>query len=110
MFIHNVILAIFSGLTCIYTVPIVYNIFSEYGLYDGLCNKIKDAYTETSYGFWVHMFYLSKFYEFVDTWIVIARGRRPITLQVRPSVISPIYLSNRFGKTTVIFAKLRYDQ
>jgi len=26
-------------------------------------------------------FYLSKYYEFVDTWLVIAKGRRPIFLQ-----------------------------
>mmetsp|Transcript_20978 Transcript_20978/g.18494 ORF Transcript_20978/g.18494 Transcript_20978/m.18494 type:complete len:276 (-) Transcript_20978:242-1069(-) len=82
MFIHNLVLAIFSLGTFINTAPILYNIVSEYGLYDGLCNRVEAAYTETSYGFWVHAFYLSKFYEFVDTWIVIARGRRPITLQV----------------------------
>lgn len=82
MFIHNVVLAVFSGLTFFYSAPIVYDIVMTHGLYDGLCNKVHDAYNTTSYGFWVHAFYLSKFYEFVDTWIVIARGRRPITLQV----------------------------
>ena len=35
-----------------------------------------------SYGDWSHLFYLSKYYEFIDTWIIIARGRRPSTLQV----------------------------
>jgi len=82
MFVHNLVLAIFSGLTCVYTAPIMYDIITNHGLYDGLCTKVPDAYTDTSYGFWVHAFYLSKFYEFVDTWIVIAKGRRPITLQV----------------------------
>eukprot|EP01084_Bolivina_argentea_P097835 175871_1 len=82
MFLHNVILAIFSGLTFINTAPIIYNIISEHGLYDGLCQQISASYTTTSYGWWVHLFYLSKFYEFIDTWIVIARGRKPITLQV----------------------------
>ena len=82
MFVHNLVLAIFSALTFINTAPIVYGIVVENGLYDGLCKEIAEAYTETSYGFWVHAFYLSKFYEFIDTWIVIARGRRPITLQV----------------------------
>lgn len=80
--IIDIILAVFSALTFINTAPILWNIVAENGLYDGLCNKVESAYTETSYGFWVHAFYLSKFYEFVDTWIVIARGRRPITLQV----------------------------
>jgi hypothetical protein len=82
MFIHNVILAVFSFLTFINSTPIVYDTLTTYGLYDGLCEKLKLAHDETSYGLWVYLFYLSKFYEFIDTWIVIARGRRPITLQV----------------------------
>eukprot|EP00484_Ammonia_sp_Unknown_P024718 CAMPEP_0197031052 /NCGR_PEP_ID=MMETSP1384-20130603/10164_1 /TAXON_ID=29189 /ORGANISM="Ammonia sp." /LENGTH=223 /DNA_ID=CAMNT_0042460527 /DNA_START=107 /DNA_END=775 /DNA_ORIENTATION=- len=82
MFLHNVVLAVFSALTFINTAPIIYDIVTTHGIYVGLCSKIEDAFTETSYGFWTHLFYLSKFYEFVDTWIVIARGRRPITLQV----------------------------
>ena len=36
----------------------------------------------SDFGYWAYLFYLSKYYEFVDTWIVIARGRRPIFLQV----------------------------
>eukprot|EP01084_Bolivina_argentea_P025917 48186_1 len=37
--------------------------------------------TNSTFGFWIFLFYLSKYYEFIDTFIVIARGRRPIFLQ-----------------------------
>merc|ERR1712228_505594 len=33
------------------------------------------------FGYWAYAFYISKIYEFIDTFIVIARGRRPIFLQ-----------------------------
>ena len=36
----------------------------------------------SKFGLWVYLFYLSKYYEFIDTWIVMARGRRPIFLQL----------------------------
>jgi hypothetical protein len=81
MFVHNALLCVFSLLCCLNTAPIVYSLLRQYGWEDTVCNHLQKIY-EGPYGFWSHLFYLSKFYEFIDTWIVIARGRRPITLQV----------------------------
>jgi len=61
--------------------PIIYNLFSQYGWRNTVCDHLASTY-KGKFGYWMHLFYFSKFYEFIDTWIVIARGRRPITLQV----------------------------
>jgi len=81
MFLHNILLCIFSLLCFLNTAPIIYELFQQYTWRDFVCYKFGNEY-EKSYGFWSHLFYLSKFYEIIDTFIVIAKGRRPITLQV----------------------------
>lgn len=82
IFVHNLILAIFSALCFINTVPIVYNSFIAKGYSKFVCDFHTLYDPEISdFGYWSYLFYLSKYYEFIDTWIVIARGRRPIFLQ-----------------------------
>jgi len=78
---HNAILCIFSVLCFLKTFPVLFGLVSDKGLYDGLCG-VKDAYESTVYGDWSYLFYLSKYYEIVDTYIVMAKGRRPINLQI----------------------------
>ncbi|ETO22438.1 GNS1/SUR4 family protein [Reticulomyxa filosa] len=82
MFLHNMLLCIFSFLTCANTLPIVYDLFKTYGVGASLTNGEFEKLYDGPYGYWSHLFYLSKFYEFVDTWIVILRGKRPLFLQV----------------------------
>ena len=36
----------------------------------------------TDFGWWAKVFYVSKFYEFVDTWILILKGKEASFLQV----------------------------
>ena len=82
IFVHNAVLATFSLLCFLNTVPAVYDLFSQYGYADGICNHHRIYDPEVSdFGKWSYYFYLSKYWEFIDTWIVIARGRRPIFLQ-----------------------------
>ena len=82
IFIHNLILAIFSAVCFINTVPIVYQSFAAKGYSQFVCDfhTLYDPEVST-FGYWSYLFYLSQYYEFIDTWIVIARGRRPIFLQ-----------------------------
>lgn len=79
IFVHNLVLAIFSLLCFINTAPAVYGLFARYGYTEGVC-QFHTLY-DTKYGYWSYLFYLSKYWEFIDTWIVMARGRRPIWLQ-----------------------------
>lgn len=79
--IHNLLLCIFSVLCFANTFPVLLNLVVENGVYKGLCG-VKPAYDSTVYGYWSYLFYLSKYYEVVDTYIVILKKRRPINLQI----------------------------
>lgn len=82
IFVHNVVLAIFSVLCFLNTAPPILRLFSQYGYGSGICyhHRIYDPQV-SDFGKWAYYFYLSKYWEFIDSWIVIARGRRPIFLQ-----------------------------
>mmetsp|Transcript_18370 Transcript_18370/g.29189 ORF Transcript_18370/g.29189 Transcript_18370/m.29189 type:complete len:286 (+) Transcript_18370:46-903(+) len=85
MFVHNSLLCMFSALCFYNTSPIISAILFHDGFNGALCGKqLEQLYSngiDSVWGLWVFLFYLSKFYEFIDTFIVIARGRRPILLQ-----------------------------
>ena len=84
MFVHNLVLCVFSALCFYNTFPIIFEILSN-GFYGALCGKkLENEYIggiNSTFGYWTFLFYLSKYYEFIDTFIVILRGRRPIFLQ-----------------------------
>lgn len=78
--LHNLLLCSFSIICFIKICPILYH-FYQIGLVSATCNgHIMDEY-DNQWGYWMFLFYISKYYEFVDTWIVIWKGRRPILLQ-----------------------------
>eukprot|EP00026_Physarum_polycephalum_P016010 Phypoly_transcript_16831.p1 GENE.Phypoly_transcript_16831~~Phypoly_transcript_16831.p1 ORF type:complete len:213 (+),score=23.11 Phypoly_transcript_16831:205-843(+) len=52
--------------------------YRDYGLYAVYCGTMDNAY-DNKLGFWVNWFYLSKFYEFLDT-IILALRKRELTL------------------------------
>jgi len=79
---HNLLLCIFSFLTFYNTFPLIFNLFRTYGFRDAITNGEFEKLYDGTYGYWSHLFYLSKFYEFADTWIVLLRGKKPIFLQV----------------------------
>eukprot|EP00599_Poterioochromonas_sp_BG-1_P002328 CAMPEP_0173147968 /NCGR_PEP_ID=MMETSP1105-20130129/9440_1 /TAXON_ID=2985 /ORGANISM="Ochromonas sp., Strain BG-1" /LENGTH=193 /DNA_ID=CAMNT_0014062533 /DNA_START=25 /DNA_END=606 /DNA_ORIENTATION=+ len=79
--IHSAILAVYSAWTCYNTGKIVLPLIAQNGLYATLCDTSGDVWFKEGLGFWVAHFYLSKFYEFIDTWIITLKGREPIFLQ-----------------------------
>mmetsp|Transcript_19382 Transcript_19382/g.30768 ORF Transcript_19382/g.30768 Transcript_19382/m.30768 type:complete len:277 (-) Transcript_19382:492-1322(-) len=79
--VHNAVLCVFSALCFMNTFPIYFDALRTKGVYDGICS-LRDAYESTSWGYWSYLFYLSKYYEVMDTYIVILKGRRPINLQI----------------------------
>jgi len=82
IFVHNLVLAIFSLLCFVNTAPIMFNFFYKYGYGGAICRSAELYDPEvSSFGMWSYLFYLSKYWEFIDTFIVMARGRRPIFLQ-----------------------------
>lgn len=83
---YNATLCIFSGLCFLNTFPIIMKTFLQFGWSKGLCNIQNQFYnddgTYQKWGYWSWLFVLSKYYEIVDSYIVIYKERRPITLQV----------------------------
>lgn len=77
---HSAALAVYSGWTAYHG----WRIFGAYLLKHGLMASLCDADGELwgQLGWWVTHFYISKYYEFIDTWIVLLKGREPIFLQV----------------------------
>ena len=78
--LHNLALCIFSALCFYNTAPVIYDMMFNIGWRKASCGLLAKEY-DNAYGFWCFLFYLSKYYEYVDTYIVIWKKRRPIFLQ-----------------------------
>jgi hypothetical protein len=65
---HSALLAVYSIWTMINTWKIAVPLIAEKGLYPTICDTTGDIWFNRGMGFWVTHFYISKFYEFIDTW------------------------------------------
>lgn len=81
LFVHNFALFLFSLICFLNTFTLTINTFINYGWKNTICYEFEKLY-KGKFGKWAFFFYLSKYYEFMDTYIVILRGRKPILLQV----------------------------
>jgi hypothetical protein len=79
--IHNFLLAVFSGVVAWNAWPIVISHYQNYGLFDTYCDPNGLLWSQ-GFGPWALIFYISKYYEFVDTWILILKGKPASFLQV----------------------------
>lgn len=73
--VHNVALALFSAWMAARAWPLLAARVATTGLV-ALCDFPPDE------AWLAVVFYLSKYYEFVDTWLVVLAGKRPLLLQV----------------------------
>ena len=80
--LHNAILTIFSAICAYNSVGIIINHIVTHGFYDTYCNNINSTFWSDGFGSWAIVFYVSKYYEFVDTWILIFKGKEASFLQV----------------------------
>ena len=80
MAIHNLALAIFSFLVVIYSWPIVLHHLRDYGVTATYCDQ-EGTLWRSGFGAWATIFYISKFYEFIDTWVLVIKGKDPSFLQ-----------------------------
>ncbi|GMH63980.1 hypothetical protein TrST_g7700 [Triparma strigata] len=80
VFWHNVVLAVFSGVVFFKSLPIMMDVLKSGG-WEGLHTDAK-FFDGTDFGWWAKVFYVSKFYEFIDTWILILKGKEASFLQV----------------------------
>ncbi|KAF9179866.1 hypothetical protein BGZ51_006470 [Haplosporangium sp. Z 767] len=80
VFVHNLILCVYSGITFYNMFPAMVRNFRTHTLFDAYCDTDRSLWNG-SLGYWGYLFYLSKFYEVIDTIIIILKGRRSSLLQ-----------------------------
>jgi GNS1/SUR4 family len=79
---HNAGLAVFSAITAYNTWVVTWEHYMSNGFYAIYCDLDGTFWNESRFGSWAYIFYLSKYYEFVDTWILILKGKDASFLQV----------------------------
>lgn len=79
--LHNLGLAIFSGVVAWNTWPIVLFNLSTNGFFSTYCD-VDGTFWHSGLGAWSYIFYISKYYEFLDTWILVLKGKDASFLQV----------------------------
>ncbi|KAI8329854.1 ELO family [Chlamydoabsidia padenii] len=81
VFAHNLSLAIYSMLTFYNMVQYMHKLYNRgQSIHDAYCDK--DGFLwDNALGYWGYLFYLSKFYEVIDTMIILLKGRRSSLLQ-----------------------------
>ena len=65
--VHNLLLAIFSLVTAWNSWGIVLLHYLEHGVFESYCDP-QGSHWAAGLGAWSFIFYISKYYEFVDTW------------------------------------------
>lgn len=83
--LHNVLLATYSLWTAVNVVPLTFAHIQAHGALDAYCGNSlwEDSLDGTKgLGFWAFWFYVSKIYEIGDTYVLIAKRRKPSYLQV----------------------------
>ena len=80
--IHNLALAIFSAVVAWNSWPIVVVHYMQEGLFSTYCDTEGTLWGESGLGAWAIVFYISKYYEFADTWVLVFKGKKPSFLQI----------------------------
>ena len=80
--VHNLGLAVFSGVCAYNSWPIVIQHLATRGLMATYCDVDGSLWGAGGLGAWSTVFYISKYYEFVDTWILVLKGKDASFLQV----------------------------
>jgi hypothetical protein len=80
--VHNLALAIFSAVCAYNSWPIVIQHFRTRGFIATYCDQDGSLWTTSGLGAWSTLFYISKYYEFLDTWILVLKGKEASFLQV----------------------------
>jgi len=78
VFVHNSILAVFSAWVAFNIWPIAVAYGSEHGYEKLLSDR---ALWNQGLGKWAWIFYVSKFYEFIDSWVLTLKGYKVSFLQ-----------------------------
>ncbi|BGP27851.1 fatty acid elongase [Rhodotorula toruloides] len=86
--VHNILLAVYSAWTFLGTAPQIFGAFVRGYMADGFAG-LTHAFCDSSFAIWqqttfpkfAYLFYVSKFYEIVDTAILLLKGKKVGMLQ-----------------------------
>lgn len=78
---HNGALAVFSAVCAYHSWRVVAEHSAQFGWFAVYCDPDGRLW-HSGLGAWSFVFYLSKYYEFVDTWILVLKGKPASVLQV----------------------------
>jgi len=78
---HSAALTFYSLITFVHILPLVLSSANEIGWEATYCDRDGKLWN-AGVGFWGTLFYLSKFWEFLDTVIIVLKGKSPSFLQV----------------------------
>ncbi|KAI0229299.1 hypothetical protein L0F63_004315 [Massospora cicadina] len=81
IFLHNFALMVFSLLTFYHTATILLESLTDSGLFQHRWCDVSGKYWKRGFFYWGWLFYLSKYYEMLDTVIILVKGRTPSFLQ-----------------------------
>jgi len=76
--VHNTFLSFASFVMVLGVTKEIIHLYQTYGVEALFCDEQQKQQRETTLYFWYYVFFLSKFYEFIDTYILIVR-HKPIT-------------------------------
>jgi len=80
VFLHNVLLCIYSAWTCALSWKIQVESMQNRGFFSTWCDY-EEVSWDQGMGYLMWLFYLSKYYEYIDTLILIVKGKNPSFLQ-----------------------------
>ncbi|KAJ2085952.1 hypothetical protein IW138_006005 [Coemansia sp. RSA 986] len=102
--IHNTVLAIYSAWAFRGVFPLFVNNMIKKGFFEGMCDTDGTVWNSALFVH-LYLFYLSKYYELLDTVIIILKGRKASILQIyhHAGVILVMYTSNYFTSPCSVF-------
>lgn len=71
--LHNFLLFVFSAAVAVGSWKSVLQHYDMYGAYETYCDPHKTLWNQHHLGYWSTLFYLSKYYEWIDTWILVLK-------------------------------------
>lgn len=77
---HNLALAVFSAVSAYNSWAVVFSHLFHHGIFSTYCD-VEGNHWRSGLGAWSIIFYLSKYLEFIDTYILILKGKKPSFLQ-----------------------------
>lgn len=80
MFLHNIGMSLFSIVVFMHTFSVILNGYISKSFNDFILDPGQEMWKDLSV--WVWLFYISKYYEIMDTWILFASGKECTFLQM----------------------------